>query len=191
MAAVDELFEAALAQLKDCGFEQQGRRLRCPDGFEIDLDADAPLAVLGQCAQEDICVMEKRGDQHVLTAAVLCFPASWTLAEKAGKPLSAIHRVVEEYDADLERRVQRLFDGVQVGRPLWRNNMLRYADADLHQPRHESDPQRHLSIQPDAPFLRAERQSILRLPQTRAVIFSIHTYVARVATQQAVNPEVA
>ena len=177
--AVAELFEAALEQLNGCGFERRGRTLRCPDGFEIDLESDTPLAVLGQCAQEDICLMEKRGAQHVLTAAVLCFPASWTLAEKAGKPLSAIHRVVEEYDADLERRVQRLFDGVQSGRPLWRNNYLRYADAELHQPRRESDPQRHLSIRPDAPYMRAERQSVVRLPKTRGVIFSIHTYVAR------------
>jgi len=28
-----------------------------------------------------------------------------------------------------------------------------------------------------APYLRSERQSILRLPDTGAVVFSIHTYV--------------
>ena len=29
----------------------------------------------------------------------------------------------------------------------------------------------------EAPFLRSERQCILRLPQSGAVVFSIHTYV--------------
>jgi hypothetical protein len=33
-----------------------------------------------------------------LTAAILCFPASWTLAEKLGRPLGAIHGPVAGYD---------------------------------------------------------------------------------------------
>jgi hypothetical protein len=56
--------------------------------------------------------MERRGDEHVLTAAVLCFPASWHLADKIGRPLTTIHVPVKVYDETLARRVQRLFDGV-------------------------------------------------------------------------------
>jgi hypothetical protein len=42
----------------------------------------------------------------------------------------------------------------------------------LHQPRLENDP-RPVG-QPDAPYLRSERQTILRLPQPDAVAFVIH-----------------
>ena len=108
----------------------------------------------------------------MLTAAALCFPANWRLADKIEQPLTGIHAPVEEYDADIARRVQRLFDGVRAGRPLWRFNKLRYADADLHQPRRRETGR-------DMPFIRSERQCILRLPESDAVAFTIHTYVVR------------
>ena len=165
-----EVLQEALRLLPALGFEVSTNGVTCPDGRNVSLDWDAPLRTLGQLAQEDICILEKRGDEHVLTAAVLCFPANWRLAEKVNRPLIGIHAPVPDYDANVARRVQRLFDGVQAGRPLWRFNKLHYADADLHQ------PQRH-RITGDTPFVRSERQCILRLPKTNAVVFSIHTYV--------------
>ena len=47
---------------------------------------------------------------------------------------------------------------------------------DLHAPRLENAP-RDDSHADDAPYMRSEQQVILRLPKTRAVIFSIHTYM--------------
>ncbi len=177
--AVSELYDAAIDLLPDLGFNVGSRHIICPDGCDIDRMAGSALHTLGRLVQEDLCVMQKKGDEHVLTAAVLCFPASWTLAEKAGRPLSAIHKPVVEYDADLAKRVQRLFDGVQVGRPLWRNNMVFYDDPDLFQPRSENDGHRAIPQRDSATYRRAERQCILRLPETRAVVFSIHSYLVR------------
>jgi hypothetical protein len=144
-----------------------------PDGVDVLIDRADPMGTLGLLVQEDLCLMERRGDEHVLTAAVLCFPASWRLADKIGRPLTAIHVPVPEYDAGLARRVQRLFDGVQVGRPLWRFNALHYADPALHQPCSRVRP----TEDADHRYLRSERQCVLRLPETRACVFSIHTYV--------------
>jgi hypothetical protein len=126
--------------------------------------------------QEDICILQKRGEEHVLTGAILCFPASWRLSEKFMRPLIDIHLPVDRYDENVARRVQRLFDGIQPGRPLWRYNALWYEDAELYQPRSAQEP-RHIKDPGTAPYLRSERQTLLRLPQTQAVIFSIHTYV--------------
>jgi hypothetical protein len=43
-------------------------------------------------------------------------------------------------------------------------------------------------VQPSAdaeyPYLRSERQCVLRLPKTRACVFSIHTYVLARTTAQ-------
>lgn len=166
----------ALEALPD-GFQVDGGQVTCPDGFQVTLEWDAPLWSVGQILQQDVCILEKRGDEHVLTGAVLCFPASWTLAQKIGKPLIAIHKPVTEYDEQIATRVQRLFDGVQAGRPVWRANALRYDDAVLFQPRPENDP-RPVG-KPDAPYLRSERQTILRLPKPDAVAFVIHTTVVR------------
>jgi hypothetical protein len=177
-----EVLEEALALLPPMGFRRDGNVVICPDGMRVTLGSDTSLAVLSRLVQEDICLLDKRGDEHELCAAVLCFPASWTLAEKAGRPLTDVHGTVHEYDDDLARRVQRLFDGVQVGRPLWRNNHLPYVAPDLHQPRSVKDPLRDMPAPGVAGYLRAERQSIARLPRTRAVVFSIHSYVVRADT---------
>lgn len=175
--AAQELLSAALDVMPSLGFDVDGPRVTCRDGRKVDVSSTIPLEALGRCLQSDFVIMEKRGDAHVLTGAVLCFPASWSLAEKVGRPLIEIHSPVGEYTEDLARRVQRLFDGVRVGRPLWRFNQLWYQDAELHQPRSESEPRRVGSKLPDGPFYRSERQTLLRLPISGAVIFVIHTYV--------------
>lgn len=187
--ACNEVLDEALMFLPSLGFDITAGSVTGPDGIVTPLDRNAPLSTLGHMVQEDICIMEKRGPEHVLTAAVLCFPASWRLAEKAGRPLAAIHAPVEEYDEALARRVQRLFDGVQVGRPLWRFNRLWYQDPELFQPRSAEEPRRDDPGEGAARYVRAERQCIVRLPRTRACVFSIHTYVARrPATAAANNP---
>lgn len=147
-----------------------------PDGQKRRIDRQRPLETLCQLVQEDFCILQQRGDEHVLTGAILCFPASWRLTEKFMRPLIDIHTPVASYDANIARRVQRLFNGIQPGRPLWRFNALWYEDAELYQPRSANDP-RHVNDPAGAPYLRSERQTLLRLPDTRAVVFSIHTYV--------------
>lgn len=167
-----EVLDEALKILPRLGFTVSQTDVICPDQRRVFIDWDAPLHTLGHLVQEDICVLQKRDAEHVLTGAVLCFPAEWRLKDKIHHPLTHIHEPVASYDANIAARVQRLFDGVQVGRPLWRFNRLRYTNADLHQP----DKQ---SLRDTRPFIRSERQCILRLPRTNAVIFTIHTYVVR------------
>ncbi|WP_245837753.1 heme-dependent oxidative N-demethylase family protein [Tropicimonas sediminicola] len=180
LPAAQELYDIVLAQLADRGdFRLEGEVMRCPDSRLVRLDRDAPLLTLGRLVQEDLCLLEKPpgGTEHLLTAAVLCFPASWTLSEKLGRPMVAIHRPVAEYDAELARRVQRLLDGVRPGRPLWRANRHHYRDAALFHPLREGEVR--AEAENEAPFLRSERQCLLRLPETGAVAFSIHTMVMR------------
>lgn len=177
--ATQELLSLVLHQLAVRGdFNIKQNLARCPDGETISIVPDAPLATLGALVQEDFCILQKQSDEHVLTAAVLCFPASWTLAQKFGKPLLAIHTPVSAYDTNIAKRVQRLFDGVRAGRPLWRKNAMLYQSPDLFQPRTEEAPRAEVGVG-EGPFLRSERQSILRLPETDAIVFSIHTYVVQ------------
>ncbi|WP_264213780.1 heme-dependent oxidative N-demethylase family protein [Leisingera thetidis] len=174
MAAAQELLQMAL----DSVDPDAGAAAVRPDGVKVALDWEDPLGTLGRVAQQDFCILQKPAgaQEHVLTGAVLCFPASWTLAEKFLQPLTGIHLPVDSYDAGIAARVQRLFDGVQAGRPLWRFNALWYQDPALFQPRSQYAP-RDRSHGSRAEFLRSEKQVILRLPQTRAVVFAIHTHV--------------
>ncbi|MEL6463326.1 MAG: DUF3445 domain-containing protein [Pseudomonadota bacterium] len=175
--AAEELLDTVLAALPVLGFDVGVDTVTCPDGRKVGIARAAPLRTLGRMCQNDFVLMERRGDAHVLTGAVLCFPASWTLSEKAGRPLTDIHLPVADYTDDLARRVQRLFDGIQVGRPLWRFNQLWYQDPELYQPRSQHAPRRVGAALCEGPYYRTERQTLLRLPESRAVVFAIHTYV--------------
>ena len=173
--AADELYDMILARLSGAPGYRIGQDSAVrPDGTEVPLDRSNPLCTLGRLVQEDLCVMEQAGDVHRLTGAILCFPASWHLHEKIGRQLVGIHRTVKNYDADLARRVQRMFDVIRPGAGLWRMNAFVYRDPTLHQPRREDDPR---IDRRGGAYLRAERQCFVRLPRTQSVVFSIHTYV--------------
>ncbi|PIB25144.1 hypothetical protein BFP76_06465 [Amylibacter kogurei] len=146
-----------------------------PDGVVIARNDDHPLITARRLVQQDFCLMGKAGDEHVLQGAALCFPASWTLSEKIGKPMSRIHVPVPAFNDDIARRVQRMFDTMRDGRALWRANWLVYADPDLHQPRSENAPHRPAPI--GQGWMRVERQSLRFLPQTGTTVFGIHTIV--------------
>ncbi|NOD77347.1 MULTISPECIES: DUF3445 domain-containing protein [unclassified Ruegeria] len=182
--AARELLDLVLAQV----YPSAGETVVRPDGAMVSIDYNRPLDTLCKLVQEDFCILQKRGDEHVLTGAILCFPASWRLAEKFMRPLIDIHVPVESYDDSIAMRVQRLFDGIQPGRPLWRFNALWYEDPELFQPRSVHAPREIRDRQQDS-YLRSERQTMLRLPKTKAVVFSIHTYVlAAHAVSEMENP---
>lgn len=171
-----ELLELVAVLCASNGYRREAGGLIRPDGVHVPLAEDTPLATAARLVQEDLLILEPGPDGHVLTEGALMFPASWTLAEKIGRALPGIHRPVPSYDDALVPRVQRLFDAIRPEQPLVRANVLAHDDFRLFQPHSEADPRR---CGPDPGFLRSERQALLRLPQTGAVVFSIHTYVVR------------
>ncbi len=174
LPAQQELLELVLAEL-DAGYDVNGRCVRRPDGVSVETGDDAPVVDAARLVQEDLLILEER-DEYALTAGVLCFPASWTLDEKFRRGLVGIHGPVDEYDADMARRVGRMFMAIRPEQPLWRANFLRYDDPDLHQPRREGDARR---LSGNGEYVRVERQTLLKLPTSGAVVFGIHTYVVR------------
>lgn len=144
-------------------------------------DAQKPLMQISQLTQEDWIILQKPNVQqeHVATAGLLCFPASWTLSEKIGKPLTRIHQPVPGYAGDIARRVQRMSDGLQPDRPICRSNLLIYNTPELHHPLKERE---HRLVGPeDEHFVRVERQTLRKLPQSDAIAFGIHTSVTKAA----------
>ncbi len=180
-----ELLNLVQAELPLRGYLALDGGWRRPDGVEVPVDAERPLWTLGHLVQEDLCIHTRPegSAEHVLSAAVLCFPASWTLAEKIGRPLTGVHAPVEEYDAGLAARVQRLFDALRPEQPLMRYNALHYSDPALFQPRPEAAPRR--AEDTNARWIRSERQVLRRMPRTGAVVFAIHTWVV---AEEALTP---
>jgi hypothetical protein len=176
LPAARELLDLVLMQeLPRLGFAVADDHVIRPDGARVAIDRDAPLMTLGRLCQNDFCLHLRQGDEHVLVGAILCFPSSWTLAEKIGRPLSRIHAPVAAYDDDIARRVQRMFDAIRPEQALWRANALIYADAELFHPRTEAN--RRARPADGRGFVRSERQCFVKLTRSGAVVFSIHTYL--------------
>ena len=153
-------------------FEVSEKQVITRDKRTGKIDYEKPLLTCGLLVQNDFCLMEKRNGQHMLSAAVLCFPANWRLLEKFMRPLVSIHINVPEYSSEIEKRVNRIFDGIRVDQPMWRFNLLEYSDPTLYQPY-------RLSPDQAASYIRSERQTFLKLPETGAVVFGIHTFVLK------------
>ena len=154
-------------------FEVAESDIQRPDEALVTLRGEPAILTAGRLVQEDFCILEKGEDEYVLTAAILCFPSRWSLAEKIGHPLTAIHGPVPDYTDDLAKRVNRVFDGVKVGLPLWRANWTVHDHAELHQPsgawRAEEGG--------ETLYMRVERQTFVRLPNSKAVVFGIRTFI--------------
>ena len=177
--AARELYDRVLGELPRLGFRLGAGTALRPDGVTVPLDRDRPLITLGRLCQEDFCLMQPgEGGEHVLTGAILCFPAGWTLAEKLGRAMLRIHVPVPKYGDDVARRVQRLFDAMRVDQPLWRAN-AHHSRAPLFNPLREDAPKDR--TEGEMPFIRSERQCLLKLPRTGAVVFSIHTWRVRLS----------
>ena len=145
----------------------------------VDLAADeAPLAIASFLVQEDLVLMRPGPDGYRLVAGSLCFPSSWSLAEKFGKPMRDIHGPVPGWEGKMGQLVDRIFDKLKVDQPVWRLNWSIYPDADLHHPESKQLPRDWFSgdAEPEA-FVRVERQTLRRLPVSGDILFTIKIHV--------------
>ena len=143
-----------------------------------------PLEAAGLLTQEDLCLVVRRdGAAHHLDAACLCFPSHWRLADKIGRPVSAVHDPVPHYDEELAPRVDRYLDRLRPGAIASRRNWSVHESADLFAP-DRPPPRRTMAADelPDALWLRSERQTLRRLARSGAVLFTIRVQQAPLRT---------
>lgn len=144
-----------------------------PDRVEVALHG-CVLNVAGRLAQEDFLLLRDLQGAYRLVAGVLCFPSRWSLSEKMGRALDIIHRPVPHYADHLAPRVNRVFAALAPERPVMRVNWLVTGTPVLRQVAREGEARP--PADPQAGFwLRTERQTLVRLPRTRAIVFGVKT----------------
>lgn len=153
--------------------------------FRISDFEEAPLDLCGRFVQEDLCLMAPGPDGYTLEAASLCFPARWRLMDKMGLPMSGIHKPVPDYSEKLSRPVDSFFNRIDVDRPVWRVNWSLTTDPTMFQPGRQKQCASELSITSknagDMVYMRCERQTLRRLPDTGWILFTIKTYLDKVS----------
>ena len=104
------------------------------DGLEA--RALPPLHKASLLVQEDLIMMRRGEDGWRLAAGSLCFPSSWLLTEKFGKPMSTIHQPVPGFGPGTRNAglIDRMFDRLQVGQPVERFNWSIQAGDALYHP---------------------------------------------------------
>jgi dimethylamine monooxygenase subunit A len=140
-----------------------------------------PLELAGRLVQEDWCLIQDSPDGPIFTAAVLCFPSRWRLMEKIGKPLAAVHGPVPFYAHRLAAPVDRFMRHLKPGRIASRLNWSLLEDPALFQPggkwRSEGGTAITAANAGSHVFLRVERQTLRRLPDSGAILFGIRVHV--------------
>jgi hypothetical protein len=159
-----------------------GRMRILPLGEEVPLGADPrpPLERASLLVQEDLCLLQRDVQAWRLSAAAVCFPTRWNLASKMGLPLDAIHAPVPGFAERLAQPTARFFDHMVVERPVQRLNWSLLDTDELFLPGGhgctEANPDITAENAGDKVWLRVERQTLRRLPQSGAVLFTIRVH---------------
>jgi hypothetical protein len=133
-----------------------------------------PIVAASRLVQEDLCILV-RDNAWRLEAACVCFPSRWSLVNKIGASLDDIHEPVPGYDMELASPTNAVFNRMTPQRSFWRLNWTLLDDEALHQPSNTSSL--HIESR-DEWFFRVERQTLRQLEKTKAIVFTIRTYVS-------------
>lgn len=132
---------------------------------------------------EDICLLQASAEGYRLTAASLCSPSNWQLADKTGRSLDEIHAPVPRYGVDqgghsgestesLAARVNRLLARLPAEKALLRYNWSIQPGNELHWWGPEAAKTNQQAL-----YWRVERQTLRRLPETGAIVFAIRIFL--------------
>jgi hypothetical protein len=146
-----------------------------------------PLTRAALLVQEDLVLMRRGETGWRLAAASLCFPSSWSLREKFGKPMHEIHSPVPSFGAGTRNAelIERMFDRLQ-GQAVWRLNWSIAVDPSLYLPlstveRKDRADRRASRFPTEDPaalaFIRVERQTLRKLPVSGDILFTIRIHV--------------
>lgn len=139
-----------------------------------------------------------------LEAFVTCFPAGFSTKQKCGHPLATIHAPVPGYAAKLERSMDRFFAKLEVGKAVKRTNWsistndVLFSEGGNHMYGDGEEQSKPVSGSASSSVdleierqkgevvvedcrLRCERQTLHRLPKTKALVFAFKTYLYTLA----------
>lgn len=152
-----------------------------PTGGTVDLgDGGEPaLKRAAHLVPDDMVVMRRGATGWRIAAASLCFPSSWSLAEKFGRPLDEVHAPVPDFAAGTRNAalIERMFDNLRPDMPVKRQNWSLYHDAELYHPVGHAAGDIDPAAIPGPLHLRRERQTLRKLPDTGDILFTIRILI--------------
>ncbi len=167
-----------------------------PEGVQLIEEADAPsrelAAMLGiegglpeavQAAHEDMCLLTKYPGEDVyrLIGAAVAWPSDWHPKDKLGLPLRGLHAPIAGYEEQLATGVDRFMETLRPGLIYGRCNWFIAPTGDGKWLAQSTPEQEFAHVTSENAgetlFVRSERQTLRRLPETGAILFTIGIYV--------------
>ena len=150
---------------------------------------ESPIVISSKLVQEDLLIMlEGEDGLYYLRGGGLIVAGFWRLKDKINMSLDEIHLSggVPQFKEKLQTSMNRYFSRLRPDKPVVRNSYffqleddkLEWSKAIGTEDSNDLGWHNSRSIKdPSEVFYRTERQSLLRLPRTKAIIFSIRTYI--------------
>ncbi|KAJ5561757.1 hypothetical protein N7535_003782 [Penicillium sp. DV-2018c] len=150
------------------------------------------LEIIAQTVEDDFLILlpeveSEDGEvpKYVLQAYATCFPSGFNSRKKLGLRLVDIHKPVPSYKEKMELSMDRFFSRLEVGKYVKRINWSVTIDAGLFaafggthamENGKKEDPIEAGKLDVDKTVLRCERQTLHRMPVSKAIVFTVHTY---------------
>lgn len=162
--------------VSECGISVDGAVPQ--NGFEL-------LEKITHWVPDDMCILlEDEAGEYRLQAASVLSPSLWDPALKFRQTLAFIHESVPRFERQLMPRMNRFFRHIKADRPVVRYNWAVQRGDVLYRVPERVASETDTGTAPL--FYRVERQSLLRLPNTNAVVFIIRTLLTEM-TQEKLN----
>jgi hypothetical protein len=172
-----------------------------PDSVQLTPEAAAPgeeLAALrgvegglegaARSAWEDMCLLTRRADEaaYRLVGAAVAFPTDWRIADKLGRPMIALHTPIHGYEEQIGSPVDQFMAKLKPGRIYGRCNWFVSPTPALRWLAEGPPEAQFAHVTADNAgetlFVRSERQTLRKLPETGAIVFTIGIYLAPLGT---------
>jgi len=186
-----ERLAAHLAADHSVHFNLRGGILHCASqaaSHDLGDSSREPLEQISQFAEEDFMLLQMIGGKLLITAAANAYSSSGRLVKSVGKEVPWAHIPVPGVQEQLGARIDKILASIHTDFPSERFNWQLTPIGDVFFPlnphaENSKALDKALTLIEGRPercgellWIRAERQTLVRLPRTGAIAFGIHTF---------------
>ena len=128
---------------------------------------------LGESWEPDYLLLKFEGERARLVCGCVCFPSSWALEEKIGRPIEEIHDVVPALNASIGRQIATFLSRIKPGVSWTRSNWGLSRSPERNQHPVRRTPRLDATVTLNEVFFRVEEQSLVALPKCGGILFGI------------------